>query len=602
MAANIARNGGVTEGWSKWQIAIAVGTPIAIGAAGIWYYRSRSRSRQRTTDSKSKDAKKSAENQQQKQAVGPLERAQVAKNKGNKYFKGHKYKEAIDCYTEAISICPLESEKDLATFYQNRAAAYEHLENYMQVVTDCTKALDLNSKYIKALFRRAKAYEQKGDLTSCLEDVTAVCILEGFQNQQSLLMADRVLRELGKAKADAAYKNRVPVEPSPQFILTYFSAFANDPILNSIAMDKGIGAGEPTDSAESSEASEPEKHQDETPEKEMADEIMEEDGSKNVKTSPYQEALACLRQKRYHQIVRLCSAEIKLSNSTQLSEALLLRATFYLLRGEGNKALEDFDRLIDISVADKRVRSNALIKRGSLKMQNGQQAEALSDFASAIKDDPENSDIYHHRGQLHLLIDKVEEALKDFQQSVTLSPNFAVAHVQKCYTEYRLAFARHSQLELQSAMKSFEDTLEKFVDCAEGYALYGQALCDQQMFAKADENFKRAMTLEADNGNIYVHRGLLRLQWKQNIDEASRLINQALEVDDKCEFAYETLGTIEVQRGNLDKAIELFNKAINLAKTEVEMAHLFSLLDAAIAQSRVANKFGINVPTISSII
>lgn len=49
-------------------------------------------------------------------------------------------------------------------------------------------------------------------------------------------------------------------------------------------MDKGIGAGEPTDSAESSEASEPEKHQDETPEKEMADEIMEEDGSKNVKT------------------------------------------------------------------------------------------------------------------------------------------------------------------------------------------------------------------------------------------------------------------------------------------------------------------------------
>ena len=55
-------------------------------------------------------------------------------------------------------------------------------------------------------------------------------------------------------------------------------------------------------------------------------------------------------------------------------------------------------------------------------------------------------------------------------------------------------------------------------------------------------------------------------------------------------------------RGNLSKAIELFNKAINLAKTEVEMAHLFSLLDAAIAQSRVATKFGINIPTISDMI
>jgi len=41
---------------------------------------------------------------------------------------------------------------------------------------------------------------------------------------------------------------------------------------------------------------------------------------------------------------------------------------------------------------------------------------------------------------------------------------------------------------------------------------------------------------------------LLRLQWKQDIDEAARLITKAMQVDDKCEFAYETLGTIEVQR------------------------------------------------------
>ena len=39
-------------------------------------------------------------------------------------------------------------------------------------------------------------------------DVTAVCILESFENQQSLLMADRVLKELGKTKAKDAYKVR----------------------------------------------------------------------------------------------------------------------------------------------------------------------------------------------------------------------------------------------------------------------------------------------------------------------------------------------------------------------------------------------------------
>lgn len=46
----------------------------------------------------------------------------------------------------------------------------------------------------------------------------------------------------------------------------------------------------------------------------------------------------------------------------------------------------------------------------------------------------------------------------------------------------------------------------------------------------------------------YVFSSLLRLQWRQDIDEAARLIEKAMEVDSKCEFAYETLGTIEIQR------------------------------------------------------
>ena len=87
------------------------------------------------------------------------------------------------------------------------------------MIQDCSEALKYNSKYIKALHRRAKAYQVTKELESCLEDITAVCILEvmvyffsftvvsnlfifiyslqGFQNQSSLLMADRVLKDLG---------------------------------------------------------------------------------------------------------------------------------------------------------------------------------------------------------------------------------------------------------------------------------------------------------------------------------------------------------------------------------------------------------------------
>lgn len=60
--------------------------------------------------------------------------------------------------------------------------------------------------------------------------------------------------------------------------------------------------------------------------------------------------------------------------------------------------------------------------------------------------------------------------------------------------------------------------------------------------------------------------------------QSIKLIEEATVADPKCEFAQETLGTIEVQRGNLLKAVEHFDKAIPLCNTELEMAHLFGLV------------------------
>lgn len=125
---------------------------------------------------------------------------------------------------------------------------------------------------------------------------------------------------------------------------------------------------------------------------------------------------------------------------------------------------------------------------------------------------------------------------------------------------------------------------EKFPDCVETYALFAQVLSDQQKFDRAEELYLRAEKADPDNANLLVHRGLIALQAKGDIAAAVQLIKSAVERDPKCEFAHETLGTIEVQRGNLKDAIKMFEKAIPLANTELEMAHLFGLKDAATAQ------------------
>lgn len=48
--------------------------------------------------------------------------------------------------------------------------------------------------------------------------------------------------------------------------------------------------------------------------------------------------------------------------------------------------------------------------------------------------------------------------------------------------------------------------------------------------------------------NVQYISSLLQLQWKQDLDLGLELISKAIEIDNKCDFAYETMGTIEVQR------------------------------------------------------
>ncbi|KAK1897347.1 Mitochondrial import receptor subunit TOM70 [Dissostichus eleginoides] len=190
----------------RWQLALLVGTPLVLGVGAVYLWnRSRSEGsgsgdREPGSGERSSGERKTPEGSaspeargQEQDSMSPLDRAQAAKNKGNKYFKAGKYENAIQCYTEAIALCPTEQKTDLSTFYQNRAAAYEQQMKWAEVVQDCSQAVDMNPRYIKALFRRAKALEKLENRRECLEDVTAVCILEAFQNQQSMLLADKVL-------------------------------------------------------------------------------------------------------------------------------------------------------------------------------------------------------------------------------------------------------------------------------------------------------------------------------------------------------------------------------------------------------------------------
>ncbi|XP_014216249.1 mitochondrial import receptor subunit TOM70 [Copidosoma floridanum] len=561
---------GNSSSLSKWQLALVVGAPVAFGL-GYLCYRNYVNDKPKDEEhakalkrnnvfssSVDGDDEKSSSIAKPTVAEKPTARSDVFKTEGNKLFQSGKFDEAIEQYNQAIEACPPECIEELATYYQNRAAAYEKLQKYSSVKADCNKALELKPKYVKALVRRAKALEHFDDLVTALEDISAACILERFGNPTTVGMADKILRALGAKHTEEYVKTRKPVMPSKYFIRTYFSAFQHDPITSAI----------------------------------------NEQSNKEDLTS-YEEALKAVKNQNYDDVIPLCTKALNNleaeNDSIHKLKILLLRGTFNLLLGMYEDALSDLSSVINSDVTSKELKVNALIKRASMHVQLEQPEKSFDDFAQAVELDPDCSDIYHNRGQVNLLSEKIEEAKADFDKAVELNPDFGVAFVQKCYTDYRNSVTLRDINMIQESIENFNNACTKFPDCAECFNLYAQVLADTNDFPKADMYFEKAANKDPKNATILVQRGLLHLQWKNDFNLAINLIKKAIEIDDKCEFAYETLGTIEVQRGNLEYAIELFEKALALGRTNMELSHLFSLRDASKAQLSVGLRLGVDL-------
>lgn len=583
-----------SSGHSQRNVAIVLGSVAAAAVVGglIYYYSRKNKNQRPSTSRKSEKAEsknKSGDEKPTKQAT-PLDKAVALKNKGNECFKNGQYAEAIKYYSEAIDSCPSDvSPSDLSAFYQNRAAAQEKLDNYAAVIEDCTKALEGNKRYVKAVVRRAKAYERLEKYKEALHDFTAACILEGFGNFTTMTSAEQVLKALGAERAKHAMAERAgrPIPLSRTFVDSYLLSFAEDPILNSLSASSNPADGS-GDYKEANVA--------------LNGETVDTESLKG-----YEKAKLFLKTKKYDDIINACTEEIE-SNGENYLNAVLLRATFYLIMGSSKAASEDFDRLFealqtrlpDDIVYAKRVKSNAYIKRGSLFMQHGKKDEALDDFQAAQDADPSNADVYHHRGQLLILLNELERARADFDKAVELRPDFAISLAQRCYANYRTAMAGADASRMHQAMAEFQKIIEKYPDCAEGFALYGQALAEHEEYEEAKRLFEKASELAPTNANIYVHKALLEAQSKNgDVGKSVEILEKALQIDPYCEFAYEALGTTELQRGNIDRALELYEKAIAFARTDLEMAHLFSLYEAAAAQKDVAKEF--NVPLASLI-
>ncbi|XP_055610460.1 tetratricopeptide repeat protein 1 isoform X2 [Uranotaenia lowii] len=106
------------------------------------------------------------------------ERADELKAKGNELFKEGDYEKSAKMYTAALRLCPVRYAAERSILYANRAAAKTKLNFKPSAIADCTKAIQHNPKYLKALLRRATLYEEADKLDESLEDFKQILELD----------------------------------------------------------------------------------------------------------------------------------------------------------------------------------------------------------------------------------------------------------------------------------------------------------------------------------------------------------------------------------------------------------------------------------------
>lgn len=106
-----------------------------------------------------------------------LSATEIYKERGDEAYKSANFENAIDLYTQCISGLKKERKEtsELALkALSNRAACYKQISNFDGVIEDSTAVLEIDPDNVKALLRRAQAFEAVERYRFALQDVKTV--------------------------------------------------------------------------------------------------------------------------------------------------------------------------------------------------------------------------------------------------------------------------------------------------------------------------------------------------------------------------------------------------------------------------------------------
>jgi import receptor subunit TOM70 len=219
----------------------------------------------------------------------------------------------------------------------------------------------------------------------------------------------------------------------------------------------------------------------------------------------------------------------------------------------------------------------------ALNLQKGQDYEAFVNYERAIELDPLNEDIYCNRAQVSnntldsqkatkkinktkktfkvlAMKGRFDECFKDFDKSIEINSYHKIAKLQKAFFQFRKFYTEKMQetemnnnpaslkAKLDEETRKLGLLVESFNEIPEASSLYAQILSEQEKYEDAEKYYEIALNKDPNNAALIVQRALNLMQLRNESEEAIDMLNSAIKADETCEFAYEALATVEIQR------------------------------------------------------
>jgi len=226
-------------------------------------------------------------------------------------------------------------------------------------------------------------------------------------------------------------------------------------------------------------------------------------------------------------------------------------------RGNYGRAVEDFDRAIEINPDD----DKAYFDRGYAYNGMGNYMRSVEDFSRAIEINSGSAQFYNDRGVSYMALGDEIHALEDFNRAVEIDPQHAQAYFNRgCLYQssgkYRQAIDDYDKA-IETGYPVKED-----VFCNRG-AVYG-SLGDH---VKALEDYAGAMEINPEHARTYYNRGVDYASTGDHL-RALRDFDRAIQIDPEYADAYYFRGMARALLGDRTPALEDMKTAARLGSED----------------------------------